>query len=116
MGDRDDSSELTTSEARKRLPKLVRSASSRRSPAKSPKARAVEIKPRDEEGSASLVPTMDLDAAENRIERLEEDLENAGIALFLHERLSKTSGERLSAEEFLREIGMEQFVERLPSA
>ncbi len=109
------STELTTSEARKRLPKLVRNASSRRSPAKSPKARAVEIKPRDEEGSASLVPTMDLDAAEARISELEEEVENAGIALFLHERLAKTSGERLSAEEFLTEIGMDEFVERLPN-
>lgn len=116
MGRGDGRSELTTTEARKRLPKLVRSASSRRSPAKSPKARAVEIKPRDEDGSASLVPTMDLDAAEDRIKQLEEDVENAGIALFLHERLSKTSGERLGAEEFLTEIGMEDFVEQLSRA
>jgi hypothetical protein len=35
----------------------------------------------------SLVPTVDLVAAKERIEQLEEDLENAGLALFLQERL-----------------------------
>lgn len=107
-------SEMGTSEARENLPHLVKEAVSHRRPASSPKAHAVEIKPRGERRSASLVPTIDLDAAERRIEELEEELENAGIALFLQDRLSKTSGKRLSAEEFLRGIGMDEFVEQLP--
>lgn len=106
---------LGTAEARKTLPDLVRRAVSKTRPAGSLKKNAVEIKPRGEERTASLVPTIDLDAAEDRIDELEEQLENAGIALFLHERLSATSGQRLSAEEFLRGIGMDEFVEELPN-
>ena len=45
---------------------------------------------------------------------MEEELENAGLALFLQERLGKSDGERLSAGDFLTEIGMGEFVERLP--
>lgn len=104
---------LGTTEARNSLPDLVRRAVSRKSPSSSPKKNAVEIKPRGEERSASLVPTIDLDAAEDRIEDLEEQLENAGIALFLHDRLSP-AGTTLSSEEFLRGIGMEAFVKDLP--
>jgi len=61
-----------------------------------------------------LVPTVDLVAAKERIEELEEDLENAGLALFLQERLASGEGKRLSAGDFLTEIGMGEFVERLP--
>lgn len=53
-------------------------------------------------------------AAKDRIEGLEEDLENAGLALFQQERLGKSDGERLSAEDFLQGIGMGEFVEQLP--
>jgi hypothetical protein len=41
---------------------------------------------------------VDLLAAKDRIEELEEELENAGLALFLQERLAKSDGERLSAD------------------
>lgn len=61
-----------------------------------------------------MVPTVDLVAAKERIEQLEEDLENAGLALFLQERLANSEGKRLSAGEFLTEIGMGEFVEQLP--
>jgi predicted DNA-binding protein len=61
-----------------------------------------------------LVPTVDLVAAKERIEQLEEDLENAGLALFLQERLASGEGKRLSAGDFLMEIGMGEFVEQLP--
>lgn len=110
-GERGDA--MGTAEARKSLPDLVRKAVAHKKPASAPKRHAVEIKPRGEQRSASLVPTIDLDAAEERIEELEEELENAGIALFLHERLSTTGGKRLSAEEFLEEIGMDEFVREL---
>ncbi len=74
----------------------------------------VRIATRGQEGSASLVPTVDLVAAKERIEQLEEDLENAGLALFLQERLAMSEGKRLSAGDFLTEIGMGEFVEQLP--
>jgi hypothetical protein len=57
---------------------------------------------------------VDLVAAKDRIEGLEEELENAGLALFLQERLAKNDGERLSAGDFLKEIGMREFVGQLP--
>jgi hypothetical protein len=104
---------LGTSEARTALPELVHEAVSRIRPAAYPSANAVEIRPRGIERSVSLVPTIDLDAAERRIAELEEDLEDAGIAILIAERLGTTSGERLSAEEFLDSIGMGLFVEQL---
>lgn len=61
-----------------------------------------------------MIPTVDLIAAKDRIEELEEELENAGLALFLQERLAQSEGERLSAGDFLTEIGMGEFVEQLP--
>lgn len=83
---------LGTSEARRALPTLVKEASSRQHPSRSRTDNAIEMRPRGQEGSASLVPTIDIEAAEERIaalerERgeLEEDLENAGIALLIHE-------------------------------
>ena len=114
MAYRRQTRELGTSEARQHLPALVRQAVSHRRAANDPRANAVEIRPRGETRSASLVPTADLEATERRIEQLEEELENAGIALFLQERLAGGEGKRLSAEEFLREIEMDEFVEQLP--
>ncbi len=60
------------------------------------------------------MPTVDLIAAKERIEELEEELENAGLALFLQDRLQKVDEKRLSAGDFLAEIGMSEFVEQLP--
>jgi hypothetical protein len=105
---------LGTSEARRSLPALVKSASARRKPSLDPESHAVRITTRGQDGSASLVPTVDLVAAKERIEELEEELENAGLALFLQERLHGGDGKRLSAGDFLAEIGMSEFVERLP--
>ena len=105
---------IGTSEARRGLPQLVKEASSRRKPSPSLESNVVRITIRGLEGSASLVPTVDLVAAKERIEQLEEDLENAGLALFLQERLARSEGKRLSAGDFLTEIGMGEFVEQLP--
>lgn len=109
-----DPAALGTSEARRNLPQLVRKASSRRKPSPDLENNVVRIITRGQEGSASLVPTIDLVAAKNRIEELEEELENAGLALFLQERLANSEGARLSAGDFLTEIGMGEFVEQLP--
>jgi len=105
---------LGASEARRSLPRLVKKAASRRKPASDLEGNVVRITTRGQEGSASLVPTVDLIAAKERIEELEEELENAGLALFLQERLAKSEGKRLSAGDFLTEIGMGEFVEQLP--
>jgi hypothetical protein len=105
---------LGTSEARRSLPELVKKASARRKPSLDPESHAVRITTRGLDGSASLVPTVDLLAAKERIEELEEELENAGLALFLQDRLRRSGGERLSAGDFLSEIGMGEFVEQLP--
>ena len=105
---------LGTSEARRSLPQLVKKASSRRKPSPDLESNAIRVTTRGQKGSASLVPTVDLVAAKERIEQLEEDLENAGLALFLQERLAKSEGRQLSAADFLTEIGMGEFVERLP--
>lgn len=105
---------LGTSEARRSLPQLVKSASARRKPSLDPEGHAVRITTRGQDGSASLVPTVDLIAARERIEELEEELENAGLALFLQERLQRGDGKRLSAADFLADIGMSEFVEQLP--
>jgi hypothetical protein len=48
-----------------------------------------------------------------RIEELEEELEKVGLALFLQHRLQDGNGRRLSAGDFLAEIGMGQFVEQV---
>lgn len=96
------------------MPELVKKASSKRKPAADPERNAVRIKPRGSSGSASLIPTIDLLAAKNRIEELEEELENAGLALFLQDRLAEGEGPRLGVGEFLKEIGMGEFVEQLP--
>lgn len=74
----------------------------------------MRITTRGLDGSASLVPTVDLVAAKERIEELEEELENAGLALFLQDRLRGDAGKRLSAGDFLAEIGMSEFIEQLP--
>jgi hypothetical protein len=49
-----------------------------------------------------------------RIEELEEELENAGLALFLHERLAKSEGILLNAPDFLTMVGMGEFMGQLP--
>ena len=91
----------------------MKKASSRRKPSPELDSNVVRIATRGLEGSASLVPTVDLVAAKERIEELEEELENAGLALFLQERLASSEGKRLSAGDFLTEIGMGEFVEQL---
>ncbi|MGN6258480.1 MAG: hypothetical protein ACTHN3_12150 [Solirubrobacterales bacterium] len=111
-----DPIDLGTSEARRTLPELVKKASSKRKPAADPERNAVRIKTRGSSGSASLIPTVDLLGAKNRIEELEDELENAGIALFLQERLEGGEGARLGGGDFLREIGMGEFVEQLPGS
>ncbi len=111
---------LNTSTARARLPELVKAAARRRRAGRSLVANAIEIGPYGR-GGALLIPEIDAQAAmerENqlsrRVEKLEDELEAIGIALFLQERIAESSGETMSAEDFLRELGFEDRIERLP--
>lgn len=56
---------------------------------------------------------MDLVAESERIEELEEGLENSGLALFLQDCLQSEDGKRLSAADFLAEIGMSEAARRV---
>ena len=113
---------LATAEARSQLPKLVKGMSEKRRPSGGLLDDAVEIGPH-RKGGAMLVPEVDVRAhardlqeLQAKVDELEDEIEDLGLALFLQERLAKTSGRRLTAEEFLRGIGMEDHVERLPGA
>lgn len=44
----------------------------------------------------------------------DEEIEDQGLAAFVQDRLAKTSRRRMTAEEFLRGIGMDEHVEQLP--
>ncbi len=111
---------MATTEARKALPQLVKQMSAKDRPSADLMHDAVDIGPH-RKGGAVLLPEVDVaaHAAEvaelrARVEQMEEDLEDAGMALFLQERLATTSGQRLTAAQFLSGIGMEGHVERLP--
>jgi hypothetical protein len=110
---------LATTEARNALPQLVNEMSAKHEASADLMQDAIEIGPH-RKGGAVLLPGVDLAAHASevaelraRVEELEEDLEDAGMALFLQERLATTSGARLTTEQFLAGIGMEDHVERL---
>jgi hypothetical protein len=83
---------------------------------------AVDIGPH-RKGGAILIPEVDVEAHEKeteqlraRVDELEDALEDVGFLMFVERRLAETSGQRLSAAEFLTGIGMEEFVDELPRA
>jgi hypothetical protein len=111
---------MATTEARKALPQLVRTMAGKLVPSANLLEDAVGIGPH-RKGGAILLPEVDViaHAAElarlhARVEELEDDLEDAGLVLFLQDRLATTAGERLTTEEFLRGIGMEGHIDQLP--
>jgi hypothetical protein len=111
---------LATTEARKALPQLVNTMSAKDKASADLLEDAVEIGPH-RKGGAVLVPGVDLAAhaadvlgLRARVEQLEEDLEDAGLALLLQERLATTPGPRLTIEQFLTGIGTERHVEQIP--
>jgi hypothetical protein len=110
---------LATTEARKALPQLVNKMSAKHKASADLMEDAIDIGPH-RKGGAVLLPSVDLAAHATevadlraRVEQLEEDLEDAGMALFLQERLATTSGQRLTTEQFLAGIGMEGHIEQL---
>jgi len=111
---------LATAEARRELPSLVRRMGQKRKPSADLLADAVGIGAH-RKGGAVLIPEVDavahadqLAELRSQVEELEGELEDVGMALLLEERLAGATGERLSAEEFLRGIGMGDHVDRLP--
>ncbi len=111
---------LATTEARKALPQLVNEMSAKNEASADLMQDAIDIGPH-RKGGAVLLPGVDLAAhvtevaeLRARVEQLEEDLEDAGMALFLQERLATTTGQWLTTEQFLTGIGMEGHIEQLP--
>lgn len=102
---------LTTSEARRVLPQLVRDAAQQSRPGKSLRENAVQIQPRGEEGSAYLVPEVDLEAAERRIEALEEELEDIGLMRMLEQRMRVETGALTDVDDVIREFGFDELTE-----
>jgi hypothetical protein len=104
-GAQDTKTTLTTSEARKVLPRLARAAAKRARPSKSPRDNAVRIQPRGEARCAYLVPEVDLESAERRIEELEEELEDVALMRLLEERASTDSGKLTPVDDVIAELG-----------
>jgi hypothetical protein len=72
--------------------------------------RAIEIGPR-RQGGAWLVPEADAQAAMERIEELEQELEDVSIGLLVTERLGRGNfGDDLSLDELARQFGKEHLL------
>ena len=106
---------MTTSEARRVLPKLARDAAKRRSPGKSLRENAVQIQPRGEAGSAYLVPEVDLEDAERRIEELEEELEDVALLRLLEQRTLAENGALIHVDDVIRELGFDKLLADAPA-
>jgi hypothetical protein len=96
----------------------VRELSELERPSRSLADRAVEIGPR-RAGGAWLVAEVDAHAAiereralAQRIEDLEDQLEDFAIAVLLEERLARTSGERVSLDDLAAGLGLSDFLAR----
>jgi len=110
---------MATTEAREALPRLVKQMGAKRKPSADLMQDAIEIGPH-RTGGAVLLPEVDVVAHAEHVTRLraqvaqlEEDLEDVGMVLFLQDRLATTAGPRLTAEQFLSDLGMEEHIERL---
>ena len=110
MGRAKDTTTLTTSEARRVLPQLARDAAKRQRPGRSLRENAVQIRPRGEERSAYLVPEVDLEDAERRIEELEEELEDVGLMRLMEQRALSDSGKLTHVDDVIRELGFDELL------
>ena len=107
---------LTTTEARRSLPGLVKAAARRRTPGKDLRANAVEILPRGEQRKALLVPEVDIEEAERRITELEETLEDVELMRLIEERVVTGNEPGTPIEDVIRELGREHLLDDLPGA
>lgn len=105
---------LTTSEARTALPELARAAAKRSKPSKKLLDNAVEIHPRGEQRSAYLVPEVDLEEAERRIEDLEEEIEDIVLVRLIEQRTLAESGNLTDVDDVIRELGFNDLLSAHP--
>jgi hypothetical protein len=107
---------LSTTEARKSLPSLVKAAARRKTPGKDLRAHAIEILPRGEERKALLVPEVDIEAAERQIAELQETLEDIELMRIIEERVVTGDETGTPLRDVIRELGQEDLLEDPPTA
>lgn len=100
-----------TTEARTRLPQLVNELVGVTEPGDSLFSHAVEVGPRHR-GGVVMLPSIDVEAALEReaamqaqVEALEDELENIAIGLLLTDRIARSSGATVSADDVIRGLG-----------
>lgn len=96
--------QLGTDEARTKLPSLVEKMRRRRKPSSSLLDNAYAIGPR-RQGGALLIPEVDAVAAVERIEQLEQELEDVAVELLLHARRTESSAEGVPLDDVIAELG-----------
>jgi hypothetical protein len=108
---------LATTEARTQLPKLVGELVAISEPGETLAAHAVEVGPRNR-GGVWMVPAVDADAAmdreaelRDRVDALEDEAENMALGFFLTTRLEQSSGETISGDDFIRELGYSELLD-----
>ncbi|HEX3692709.1 MAG TPA: hypothetical protein VHU13_05140 [Solirubrobacteraceae bacterium] len=99
--------QLGTDQARTNLSKLVAGMRRKRRPSKGLLDDAYGIGAR-RQGGALLIPEVDVVAAMQRIERLEEEAEELAIALLLRERVGESSAEATPLEDVISELGFSE--------
>jgi hypothetical protein len=104
---------MATSEARAEFSKLVNELAEQDRPSASLLDSAIEIG-RHRKGGAWLVAEVDAHAAVQRINELEEELENIAIGFALRERRDRSSGATTPARDVIRELGFDDLLEGLP--
>jgi uncharacterized sporulation protein YeaH/YhbH (DUF444 family) len=107
---------MTTSEARTVLPQLARAAARRSKPSKDLRENAVEIQPRGEERSAYLVPAVDLEDAERRIQELEQELEDISLVRLIEQRFLEGRENLTPIDEVIHELGFDDLLVGDPGA
>ena len=98
---------LPTTQARTKLPSIVKELAETPRPARRLTDNAIEVGPHNR-GGVWIVPAVDAEASmeredelRDRIEELDDELENVAIGLFLMDRMASSSGKTMSADEFI---------------
>jgi hypothetical protein len=99
---------MTTTEARKSLPTLAKTAARRKRPSKRLRDNAVAIQPRGEEGRALLVPEVDIAEAERHIAELEETIEDIELMRLVEERVKGGAERGTPIDDVIRRFGFEE--------
>jgi hypothetical protein len=90
-----------------KLPSIVKELAETPRPARRLTDNAIEVGPHNR-GGVWIVPAVDAEASmeredelRDRIEELDDELENVAIGLFLMDRMASSSGKTMSADEFI---------------